>query len=482
MTIETQNESRKTIPRKAPRIRRAAGTIFIIASGVLLAGLVITYAGTREYRWRGFDVEVAVQPALEGRTRLVFNPLGDVRAATHSAPVELKIALKGISFEEAKKLVLNPPPREELEAEFESAARRSLQSFALPQLAIGVVAALVVPLIARSRRASHWVGSAAAGAGAVAFCFYQISATYNPRAFENPTYTGSLREAGWIIGMARDGFARAEALSYRLKRAARNVSGLYGRLDSAGPLLPEEDTVRILHISDIHNNLAAIGFVKELAERANVSMVIDTGDLTDLGLPVETQLVRGIAGLPIPYLFVAGNHDSRATVGAVSSFPGVRILDGEVQEVGGFRILGAPDPSSRRAASGSVDSSDEQLQVDSQKLLGTINGLEAAPDIVAVHNPKQAKSLVGKARVILAGHMHSADVEQRDGTVFINAGTTGGAGVRFFDRKDGVPFTAAILGFSESQSRRLAFVDMVSLDVGLGEYSITRKTIRSESE
>ena len=427
-------------------------------------------------------MEVAVQPAWEGRTRLVFNPLGDVRAATHAAPVELKIALRSIAFDEAKKLVLNPPPREDLEAEFESAARRSLQSFALSQLAIGAFAALLVPLIARSRRASHWVGSAAAGAGAVAFCFYQISASYNPRAFENPTYTGSLREAGWIIGMARDGFARAEALSERLKRAARNVSGLYGRLDSAAPLLPEEDTVRILHVSDIHNNLAAIDFVKELAERAGVAMVIDTGDLTDLGLPVETRLVRGIAGLPVPYLFVAGNHDSRATVGAVGSFPGARILDGEVQEAGGFRILGAPDPSSRRAESGSVDSSDEQLRIEGEKLLRYVRGLDAPPDLVAVHNPKQAESLLGQARVILAGHMHSAGVEERDGSVIINAGTTGGAGVRFFDRKDGVPFTAAILGFTESLPRRLAFVDQVSLDVGLGEYSITRKTIRSGSE
>jgi len=57
--------------------------------------------------------------------------------------------------------------------------------------------------------------------------------------------------------------------------------------------------------------------VRELAEKTKVNLVIDTGDLSDLGLPIENELSKGIAELKVPYLFVAGNHDSQATVAAI---------------------------------------------------------------------------------------------------------------------------------------------------------------------
>ena len=463
-------------PTPTSRVRRAAETMLIITAAVLLAGIVVTYAGARQYRWRGFDIEVAVQPSAQGRTRLVFTPLGDIRANTHRAPLELKVALRGVSFEEVKKLVLEPPPRDELEMDFQGAARAGLQNFALTQVVLGALAALLVPLISRSRRVSHWIGSGLFGAAAVAVCFYQLSATYDARAFENPTYTGSLREARWIIGLARDGFAKAEALSDRLKRVAANVSALYGRLNSAVSLIPDEDVVRVLHVSDIHNNPAAIGFVRELALNSGVALVIDTGDLTDLGLPVEAGLISGMAQLNVPYVFVAGNHDSRATVEAVSAFPRARILDSEILDVEGLRILGAPDPSSRRPGSGSVDTPDSILASQGAALLALTGPLPRPPDIVAVHNPKQAEALIGKVPLILCGHMHKADVAEERNTVICNAGTTGAAGVRYFDRKGGVPFTAAILGFTRAPNPRLAFIDLVTLKGSLGEYSISRRS------
>jgi predicted phosphodiesterase len=350
-------------------------------------------------------------------------------------------------------------------------------------MALGALAALSIPLVARSRRSSHWIGSSVCGAGAVAVSFYFMSATYNAKAFENPTYTGSLREANWIIDLARDGFAKAEALSERLKRVARNLSALYGRLNAASTLLPEAaDVVRILHISDIHNNRAAVGFVTELADRMNVDAIIDTGDLTDLGLPVETSLVGGIAGLSAPYLFVAGNHDSQSTVSAIRGFPRSTILDGEPMEVAGLTILGSPDASSRRAASGNVDTPLDTLHADGERLLTRIRALPRPPDIVALHNPRQAEPLVGHVPLIVCGHMHKAEVTESKGTIICNAGTTGGAGVRYFDRTGGVPFTAAIVGFrrsADTKTASLAFIDQVSLEGTLGEYSITRKSFHT---
>ncbi len=44
--------------------------------------------------------------------------------------------------------------------------------------------------------------------------------------------------------------------------------------------------------------------------------------------------------------------------------------------------------------------------------------------------------------------MHRAYVETTEGTVVCNAGTTGGAGLRYLDRAEGVALSAAILTFT----------------------------------
>ena len=95
------------------------------------------------------------------------------------------------------------------------------------------------------------------------------------------------------------------------------------------PSPDDADTLRILHISDIHNNVAAMNFVQELAADFHADAVIDTGDLTDYGLPVEATLSKGLARLPMPYLFVAGNHDSAGHRARRPRPPQRDILDGQ---------------------------------------------------------------------------------------------------------------------------------------------------------
>lgn len=465
------------------RVRRwvrggMVAALFFILS-LLGSGVAVTLFGTRTYHWKAFDIEAGIQPSLRGETRLIFAPLGEVRARTHAMPVALNISLRGISFDAMKDLITSPPPRHVLEADFERTAKESLRDLAIRQIVLGAVGALCVPLIFRMKRARYWMLCALWGGGFVAIMFAGTIQSFNKKAFESPTYTGSLRQAEWIIALVKDGFNKVEALSDKLRHVADNLNVLYGRINAVPGLAADVDTIRILHISDIHNNRAAVGFVRDLAARLKVDAVIDTGDLTDFGTPLETQLTQGLAALKKPYLFVAGNHDSQATIQALRANPDVLILENAPVRVAGLVIYGAPDPSSSRAGAGSVDTSPEALRTAGEKMAAGIRSLSEPPDIVCVHDPEQGQPLLGLAPVLLCGHEHRAYIETKQNTIVCNAGTTGAAGARYFEQKQGVPFSAAILTFSRQPHPHLLFVDQVVLDGSLGQYSINRRTFNN---
>ncbi|BDI28585.1 phosphohydrolase [Capsulimonas corticalis] len=458
-------------------LRRGLFAFLLAALSLLGAAFIVTSFGAQTYHWRAFEIEVRIQPAARGETRLVFTPLGEVRAATHKTPLALEVSLRSVSFENLGRLIQHMPPRQDMEREFAAVARRSLTRFALREVVLGMLGALLGPLLLHVKRPGIWAASAALGGAFTGLLLYGTLRTYNPKAFEQPTYVGSLREARAVTTLVSSAFHSANALSDKLKVVAGNLNVLYGRIGDTA-ITPEDDskTVRVLHISDIHNNTAAIDFVKELAQKFQVNFVVDTGDLSDYGSPVEAPLAREVGALRAPYLFVAGNHDSQTTIAAVRANPNAIILNGQPVVVDGLTVLGLPDPSSMRPGIGSVDTPLAALRDASGALAGDIARMPAPPDLVCVHNPLEEASLEGRVPVILCGHLHRAYINTVGETVICNAGTTGGAGLRYLDHREGVPLTAAILTFSRAPKPRLLWIDQVALDGALSEYSITRRT------
>lgn len=454
------------------------------------AGAAVSLFGARMVRWQAFEVKVAVRPALRGQTRLLLTPLGEVRADTHRTPLALTVDLKAVSFDRMRQLIGRLPPRATLEKDFEQTIRKSLYLFAAWQIALGTLGGLIGPLLIRrlrTRRASLF--SASAGGLFVTLILSLTLLTFDRSAFASPHYTGSLREAPAIFALAETAFDNAQTLSAKLRAVAGNLNTLYGRISDSriAPAVDDAQTIRLLHISDLHNNPAAVDFVRELASRFAISAVIDTGDLTDFGTPIENGLSRALGLLPVPYVFVAGNHDSQATIAALRAVPGRRtvILDNAPVTVAGLVLLGGPDPSASRPGAGSVDTPAAALEEAGKRLAAAAQA--AQPDLICVHNPRQAEPLHGRVPLILCGHLHRAEIKAiagegaSAGTIICNAGTTGGAGWRYFDREGGVPFSAAILTFSRpvegtSAARpRLLFIDLVTLDGSLNEYSVTRR-------
>jgi predicted MPP superfamily phosphohydrolase len=476
--------------RPAALDRRRAAIKFLRALGMALLIFILSLAGsaiavvlfgTRTYHWRAFEIEAGIQPSLHGETRLIFTPLGEVRARTHITPVALNIGLKSISFEEMKLLIASPPPRKALELDFERTAKRCIRDLAIRETILGAVGALVVPLLFRLKRFRYWLLCALWGGGFVAILYLGILQSFNKAAFENPSYTGSLRQAEWVITLVKDGFNKVEALSDKLRHVANNLNTLYSRINAVPGFAADVNTIHILHISDIHNNPAAIRFVRELADKMQVQMVIDTGDLSDFGTPLESNLSRGLSELHVPYLFVAGNHDSQATIDGLKNNPNAIILNGQRVTAAGLTIWGEPDPVSLRASAGSVDNPPEVMRGAADKLLENYLKLKDPPDIVCVHNPLQAELLIGKVKLVLCGHEHRRYIEVRNNTVLCNAGTTGAAGARYFDSKNGVPFSAEILTFSKGAKPQLLFVDQVALEGSLSQYSIQRRSFNGAS-
>ena len=477
MSLSPPSSSSAIPERVRRRLRQVSLLLGLLLFSCLCAAFAVTEFGAQTFDWQGLDVQVSLHPAWHGQTRVVLTPLGEVRAATHSTPVVLQVELRAISLKRVQTLALHPPPMAALERDFRRTARHDLRGFAVRQIVLGTLGGLVAPLFLRLRRARYWLVSAGCGGGLIALLLFITLRTFNAQAFDSPTYTGSLRQAPIIVALARNVFLRVGAFSDKLRTVATNLNALYGRLDAAvGPSPEDAHTLHILHISDIHNNAPAIGFVRDLANEFHVNAVIDTGDLTDYGLPVETTLTKGLARLPVPYLFVAGNHDSQATVRAVRAFPNAVILNGQRVNLFGLTVLGLPDPSSARAGAGSVDTSPAAIQDEASRLLADVRQTKTPPDIVCVHNPRSADQVLGQVPLVLCGHLHRAYIETDKGTVVCNAGTTGGAGTRYLVRRNGVPLMAALLTFSLPPHPHLLAIDSISLNGDLTDYSITRRS------
>jgi len=460
----------------SPTIRRVLRRIAFCALCLAGALFAITYLGSQSYRWQAFVIELRAYPAWHGETCLIFNPVGEVHARTHAAPIVLEATLRSVSVDRLQHLFATMPPKSTIERDLVDTAHVDLRRFAIHLILIGSLGGLIAPLLLRPKRPIAWLVAPLVGALAIATLLLATQRSYNPAAFREASYVGSLREAGPVLAIARSAFNNAHALTARLKTAAANIDILYDRIGAAPGLIEEDHVVRVLHISDIHNNTAAVEYVHELAQRFHVDFVIDTGDLSDYGSAVETKLSDGIGKLGVPYLFVAGNHDSQMTVAAVRKNVNARILDGNPITLNGLTVLGLPDPSSARSGVGSVDTSTAALDSAAARLAVDYNPLKDAPDIVCVHNPREDAAVLGRAPLILCGHLHRAYIESAGNSVVCNAGTTGGAGMRYLDRREGVPLSAAILTFSMPPHPHLIAIDQVSLDGSLDQYSITRHT------
>ena len=449
--------------------------VAVVATTGAVIGLIV--AGARTEQVGPLVVRVAVVPSLTGDSVIDIPPLGSIKIDSHDGPLRVRAQVQGIDSNATQGLLAGAADigsRDEILADVRAMFIRSYS-----QALVGAIlgASVFVLLVWRRPRRAVVAGAstlavllAAGGIGA---------ATWNDRALAQPQYSGLLVYAPRVVGSADDVLNNFERYGDQLALLVSNVSRLSSTLTSLPTFEPDPETIRVLHVSDIHLNPNVWPIMRTIIQQYHVDVVVDTGDIADHGTIAEVRLMQPIGSLPVPYIYVRGNHDSQLIAAAVAGQPNAVVLDRDVVAVAGLRFAGSGDPRFTPDKN-AVSTSAEVIQ-QGEDLARFASSLAVLPDVLLVHDPDAAPALVDSGSLVLAGHAHERRVEQLDDdTLLLVQGSTGGAGLRALESEEPTPLTFTVLYFNR-ETRQLQARDEITLG-GLGTASAEVTRILSPNE
>jgi predicted MPP superfamily phosphohydrolase len=430
--------------------------------------LALLVGGRHDYGVGPFRVELYTRPG-RGMTEVALPPFGLVQADTHRSPVRLTATVDLVDPRNLSTVVARRGI-DGLIRETERGAYSALRLHAARTVAVGVAGALIASLLTYRRRWSHvllGVGGAVAALGLVGGLAW---ATFRPAAFLQPTFTGSLTLAPRVIGPLQEATGRIEDFRLQLARLVGAAADAYDVI--VNEPRPTGRGITVLHISDIHLSPIGMDFAQRLASSFDVDLVVDTGDLTSFGTPLEQPILGRIPEFRVPYVFVRGNHDSAGIAERVAAAGNTVVLDGGMEEVAGLHIFGASHPLFTPSASRELDpvTVTTTLREAGDALTSRLAVLDPRPDLVAVHDDRMAAPWAGLAPLVVSGHFHEGDVRTVDGTLFLRVGSTGGGGL---EGLAGNELAAEILYFEGEPPAMVAY-DVVELDPDTGNLTVRR--------
>ena len=458
--------------------RRLLVALEVIAVGLLGAVLGLLVAADVRTDVGPFQAEMTLRPAVSGSTVVELPPLGELQLDTHASPVRLGVRITQLRGDAARAIAADPASLQGLGSEVDRDLRAGLRDLLVRTAIVTVLGAAALGMLV-FRRWRTTLAATLTGVAALAGVGGATALTLDQRALSEPRFTGLLASAPTAVGDVRDIVERFDAYSLQLGRLVSNVSELYAVTSRLPVFTPDDGTIRVLHVSDLHLNPGSYGLMSTVVKQYGVDLVLDTGDSTDLGSAPESRYVEGIRSLGVPYAWVRGNHDSRLVQDSVRRQPGTTVLDGpQVVEVAGLRLLGQGDP---RFTPDKRTRDDEAppavLELVGSQLLEAYGAVAVPPDVVLVHDPITARPLLGQVPLVLAGHAHERRVEQADGTVLMVQGSTGGAGLRALEGEDPTPITLSVL-YLDPETRRLQAYDDITLGgLGASDARITRRVV-----
>ncbi len=419
-------------------------TILLATLGAMV---LVSLFSTVRFSLQAFEFDLSVEVFDHGQTAVEIPPVGVIRAKTHNTPLKLTFTLRNIDMDLLRELFQEPSEQQILAEQVMPRLRWVARWFILRTLLLaGVGGALGVIMFRGKRGYPHPITGALWGLTLGVALFFSTYLTYDSNRFRNPEYEGVLKMAPWVVGMVEEAATRVHTLGQQLRLIANNIYVLYESLDNLQAVTVPEGGLKVLHVSDIHNNPAAYDFVDQITRSFGVDMVIDTGDLSDFGTPIEARLANRLSSLVVPYVFVAGNHDSPEIIKALRRIRNVVILDGKgIQSVRGIKMIGIGDPSSK--TSEIVPPPGETIELYVAKIEALLTAVQETPDLLAVHNPAIGRPFAGRVPVILHGHDHRLQISEKNGSVIISAGTTGAAGIRGLQTANEVPYSLVLLYF-----------------------------------
>jgi len=440
--------------------------------------LMVWGFGEARYEAKGLSIELQVEPSRKGSTEISLPPLGGIMAHTHPLPVTVRATLTQINLETLKIMADAPIDQKQFIQETEKQFGVILKDFVRRLFILAAIGGGLGALLVYPRNFMSMVKGLISGLLLMAVLIGLFCFTFEPAAFRQPTFSGTLRAAPMIIHSLDKGLSSVELFRKEMKNTASNLYDFYSRIETWGPVALENETIRVLHVSDIHNNPVAFDLIQKVTKDFEVSIIIDTGDVTDFGSPIEAEMAIRIEELGVPYFYIPGNHDSPASVKRLQEMSNMEVLDEAMGKNEGINIAGFADPVSRFSETEPL--SDEEMKETSVDIAKKLDSFEEEPFIVALHDERMSKQIIGKAPIILFGHTHKSSLKRIGNSVLINAGTTGAAGLRTFEVKKGIPYTFHLLHIRKNPLSLVA-VDSVKV-MGLEREFTLKRTLIEENE
>jgi len=461
------------------RKRRFWKVFAVLCTAVAGALLCMCLAGPATYDIQGLSLRAGLVPSTAGKTVIELPPFGSLSADTHRAPLELRVRLDGIGPGFVGQVLAADNARTEILDDVQAAAGRPLLFFALRQVAAGACGAILAVLLVWRLPLRSVLAVGLAGAALVAVLVFAGAAGFRADAFREPEYDGILAAAPDVMRLADQTLDRFREVQNLTALLVENIETLFSRVDDMALLgAPDRDgsTQAVLLVSDLHSNPVGLELIESLVKNFGVRAVLDAGDLSDFGSPLETQTMARLERLGVPYVFAPGNHDTPEVMQFVAGLGNGVLLQGRTVEVAGLRVAGGPDPLafSYDAAPADSQAYEDELDRLAEALRAAIEN-EGEPDILLVHHPSVARRLADAASLTVCGHTHRQALEAGRGSMLLNPGTTGAAGVRGLSSSESVRYSAIILHIRSGNGAVAA--DMIQYDPLSGRFLVERRLL-----
>lgn len=455
-------------------MRKYLRCISLPLSAIVGALVFLNLFAQVSFRLQALQAGFSVHTSCSGYTVLRVPPIGEVRAKTHRGPISIKITLENVDLDRLKKMLADSPEQSKVVEQAKEALSSAVRRLVAISMGLGFAGGIFGLVVIQRRRWNELIMGGLVGFTTVLVLLFGTYSTFNAAKFQNPEYSGVLKAAPWMIGLAGESFSTVNTWSNQMRSMANNLYGLFQRIESLRAITPGDGEIKVLHVSDIHNNPAAFNFIDQVVKTFNINIIIDSGDLSDFGTPLEAASFERIKNLSVPYVLIPGNHETPNIVGELKRLPNVAVLEAGIWEAEGLKIAGISDPAALTDEWKTAD--EKKLDSYAGKLDQIISDSGVSTDIVAVHNPRIAEHFWGKVPVVLTGHNHQYKIKEKQNSIIVNAGTTGASGIGALKTRDEIPYTLVLLHFDRTaDGLRLKYTDTIRISNLQGGYSLERK-------
>ncbi len=443
--------------------RRALPVLFAVLGAILVVNLLASLA----YDISALEVILSAKFGAPGFTQVSIPPIGSIIASTHPTPIQLIISLQNVDLDILRSITAagDQGLGELLVEDIRIEATRVLRVFALKFMALAGLGGIFGVFLLGYRSVIPLARGLMIGLLLSGIMVGLTYTTYDANPFEHPEYRGIVEAAPWMVSLIQESVIKVEELGEQIQLLASNLYTAFQRIEDLKAIGIHDASLTVLHVSDIHNNPIAYDFARQIVSSFPVDFIIDTGDLTDWGTPLEAEIVSRIQQLDVTYVFTSGNHEAPDVLERLRRTENVVMIDNGEQQVHGLRIAGIGD-----AAAKSISPQPVAIDylADTARWINTTYGkMERPPHVFGVHNHRIATAIEpGVFPLVLYGHNHKQLIAQHGQTVFINAGTTGAAGIRGLQSKEPIPFSLALLYFrydEEQKDYKVIAVDGISV-------------------